>query len=175
MRRFSFIFSVSLVIALTDGQSSERCAVARTGGQGVCRLMRLCRPALIELEEKGLLPATCGFENGEQVVCCALPPTPKTTVAPISRISYQSECLRCAEALAEADFQLLYLECKEYQNAVYETVYVSVGLEQVERKVFRCNIADVPLIIGGTTARPKEFPHMVIDRPLVTPGPDRRQ
>lgn len=56
------------------------------------------------------------------------------------------------------------VECIEYQNAVYETTYTSVGLNArpVEEKIFRCSISTVPLIVGGEKARPKEFPHMVI-------------
>lgn len=54
-------------------------------------------------------------------------------------------------------------ECVEYQDAVNERVYSSVGLNTppIEQKVFRCSIATVPLIVGGENALPKEFPHMV--------------
>lgn len=56
------------------------------------------------------------------------------------------------------------IECVEYQDAVYERVYSSVGFSRppIEQKVFRCAISTVPLIVGGENASPKEFPHMVI-------------
>lgn len=56
------------------------------------------------------------------------------------------------------------IECVEYQDAVYEKVYSSVGLNEppVEQKIFRCSISTVPLIVGGEKAQSKEFPHMVI-------------
>lgn len=62
---------------------------------------------------------------------------------------------------------LLYIhiiECVEYQDAVYERIYSTVGLNgpNTEQKVFRCSISTVPLIVGGEKAQSKEFPHMVI-------------
>lgn len=55
------------------------------------------------------------------------------------------------------------IECVEYQDAVYERVYSTVGLNgpTTEQKVFRCSISTVPLIVGGEKAQSKEFPHMV--------------
>lgn len=56
------------------------------------------------------------------------------------------------------------IECVEYQDAVNERVYSSVGLSgspPIEQKIFRCSISTVPLIVGGENALPKEFPHMV--------------
>lgn len=57
------------------------------------------------------------------------------------------------------------IECAEYQDAVFERVYSSVGISgtQAEQKVFRCSIATVPLVVGGENAQPKEFPHMVTE------------
>lgn len=58
---------------------------------------------------------------------------------------------------------LCEIECVEYQDAVYERVYSSVGLSgpPIEQKIFRCSISTVPLIVGGENALAKEFPHMV--------------
>lgn len=60
-------------------------------------------------------------------------------------------------------FFFLFLECIEYQDAVYDRQNTSVGVNgpPVEQKVFRCSIATVPLIVGGENALAKEFPHMV--------------
>lgn len=56
------------------------------------------------------------------------------------------------------------IECIEYQDAVNERVYSSVGLSgpPIEQTIFRCSIATVPLIVGGEHALAKEFPHMVL-------------
>lgn len=65
------------------------------------------------------------------------------------------------------DFHFVYvhanIECAEYQNAVYESAYSSMGLNEspMEQKVFRCSFSSVPLIVGGENAQSKEFPHMV--------------
>lgn len=57
-----------------------------------------------------------------------------------------------------------FIECIEYQDAVYEKTYSPMGLNQppIEQKIFRCSISTVPLIVGGEKAQSKEFPHMVI-------------
>lgn len=55
------------------------------------------------------------------------------------------------------------IECVEYQNAVYESAFSPMGLNEppIEQKIFRCSFSSVPLIVGGEKAQSKEFPHMV--------------
>jgi hypothetical protein len=55
-----------------------------------------------------------------------------------------------------------YLECLEYGKAVYSE-QDSPLLTRKHKKVSvsECGIVSVPLIIGGTAASDKEFPHMV--------------
>lgn len=58
---------------------------------------------------------------------------------------------------------LTFSECKEYEAAGYETVHVADGpFNYVEQKVLRCHSSNVPLVIGGEDANPKEFPHMAL-------------
>lgn len=65
------------------------------------------------------------------------------------------------------DFYFVYtrtkIECVEYQNAVYESTFSTMGLNEppIEQKIFRCSFSSVPLIVGGEKAQSKEFPHMV--------------
>lgn len=57
-----------------------------------------------------------------------------------------------------------YLECKEYEEAVYEKTYVSTGFNSkpFEKKILRCWSSNVPLVVGGVVANEKEFPHMAL-------------
>lgn len=57
----------------------------------------------------------------------------------------------------------LYIECKEYEGAAYETLRVPDGpFNYIEQKVLRCHSSNVPLVIGGVDANEKEFPHMAL-------------
>lgn len=55
-----------------------------------------------------------------------------------------------------------YLECQEYAKAVYANEASPVlSRRSGSTSVSQCGIVEVPLIIGGKKAKPKEFPHMV--------------
>lgn len=57
---------------------------------------------------------------------------------------------------------LFVLECLEYAKAVYaEEVSPVLSAKTSSDKVSQCGILEIPLIIGGVKATPKEFPHMV--------------
>lgn len=53
-------------------------------------------------------------------------------------------------------------ECKQYEDAKFET-YWSGGLNDkpVMQRVVRCKMSTIPFVVGGETATPNEFPHMV--------------
>lgn len=55
------------------------------------------------------------------------------------------------------------LECYEYSEAVFGTHSVQSmdSRKGEEVRVDECAITGVPLIVGGTKAAAKEFPHMV--------------
>lgn len=59
---------------------------------------------------------------------------------------------------------IVFLECRLYEDAKYERVWTSVGFNDkpVLEKILRCDISNVPFVVGGEVANPREFPHMVI-------------
>lgn len=61
-----------------------------------------------------------------------------------SKYSYRGNC-------HDIDRINCHTECIEYQEPVYERVTTSVGFNSkpVEKKIFRCSISYVPLIVGG--------------------------
>lgn len=61
-------------------------------------------------------------------------------------------------------FFFLIVECKEYEDAAYETISIYNGPNRppITRKVLQCSTSNVPLVIGGEVAKPKEFPHMAL-------------
>lgn len=57
------------------------------------------------------------------------------------------------------------IECNEYKEFVYDTIYTSNGLENppIITKIENCAFTSIALIVGGTQATEMEFPHMVRD------------
>lgn len=54
-------------------------------------------------------------------------------------------------------------ECHEYSDLVYEEETFPVlipGGRPIVKRVDKCGFKVVPLIVGGTTAKAKEIPHM---------------
>lgn len=56
-----------------------------------------------------------------------------------------------------------FSECKEYNDALYETRLVTNGQNQIEQKTLNCPIATSTHIVDGDKAEGKEFPHMVVN------------
>ncbi|XP_055327030.1 venom protease-like [Sitodiplosis mosellana] len=144
----TILLAKCVVFVLINAQLSlnDRCQVARSGTNGICRYYEDCPVVLNELLDHGLTPTKCGFQDRKEIICCPLPPTKKPITSSIMPN-------RASEK-----------KCIEYQDAVNERVFSSVGLSgpPIEQKVFRCSIATVPLIVGGENALAKEFPHMAL-------------
>lgn len=57
---------------------------------------------------------------------------------------------------------IIFIECDEYKSAVYERIYeqsLVANAKPIERETDQCGHTAVPLIVGGTRAGLKEFPH----------------
>lgn len=162
---------VCVVVWVVNGADvGAPCQVARSGAQGVCQFINSCQPVIDDIVKKGLFPAQCGFRGQDQIVCCPVPATTTTTttLAP-TRISQRSKwffyrfgfflfvCLHLIKM-----YNFLITECKQYEDAKYET-YWSGGMNDkpVMQKIPRCTTASIPNVVGGETANPNEFPHMV--------------
>lgn len=69
----------------------DTCQVARSGAQGICKLITECQPAIDDIVKQSLYPAQCGFRGRDQIVCCAVPVTHTTTTTPApTRVSQRS-------------------------------------------------------------------------------------
>ena len=63
--------------------------------------------------------------------------------------------------IAIFEYQIV-LECEDYGKAVYQEEDSQVLTAIAEKtKTSTCGIVEVPLVVGGTDAESKEFPHMV--------------
>ncbi|XP_046750076.1 serine protease snake-like [Diprion similis] len=69
--------------------------------------------------------------------------------------------LRCSEVFGAGDKSRE--KCKEYANFVYVDEEIPVlRINAGTSSVSRCGIVEIPLIIGGSKAARKEFPHMAL-------------
>lgn len=69
----------------------------------------------------------------------------------VKRVSENSKQFQIIQRSLTSIALIVYTECIEYQEPVYERVSISVGVNSkpIENKIFRCSIAYVPLIVGG--------------------------
>lgn len=88
-----FIKCVLFILIHAQLNLNDRCQVARSGTEGICRHYEDCPMVLNELLNDGLMPTKCGFQNRKEIICCPLPPTPKPTSLPpqTNRISAKSK------------------------------------------------------------------------------------
>lgn len=90
---YVILFGVIIKAFLIDGASvGDSCQVARSGAQGVCKVINECQPVIDEIVNQGLFPAQCGFRGRDQIVCCPVPVTVTTTTTPApTRVSQRSK------------------------------------------------------------------------------------
>lgn len=88
-----FVKCALFVLIQAQLNVNDPCKVAGTGSNGICRYYEDCPQAVTEIIEHGITPAKCGYQDRKDVICCALPPTPKPTRPPQSsnRISAKSK------------------------------------------------------------------------------------
>ncbi|XP_037049476.1 serine protease snake-like isoform X2 [Bradysia coprophila] len=123
-------------------QTVEQCT-ARSGEPGECVKITECIPIQNDIRKQIVSHVVCGYDGHLQIVCCpiAAQPVATTTNRPISdRISAR--------------------KCDEYNEFSYNKI--SVSRPPVEMKVSNCAHIATPLILGGTEAKLREFPHMAL-------------
>lgn len=92
MNSYVMVFGVVVMAFATNGGDiGDSCQVARSGAQGVCKIINDCQPVIDEIVQQSLYPAQCGFRGRDQIVCCPVPMTTTTTTTPApNRISQRS-------------------------------------------------------------------------------------
>lgn len=139
--------------------SGDAC-VLNKGGNGVCKKIIEC-PSAIDALKQNQLPQTCGFIGTTPVVCCEGGMGSRTGSVPgeISRESMLGN-FNIFEFLL---IEFMFLECEEYSKFAYTYFTPPVLSFGAPRNASRlqCPFKVIPLIIGGTKAKAKEFPHSV--------------
>lgn len=159
---FCIVFKRYMVNGLYLGDS---CQMDNTGVQGVCKMISDCQSVINQITYEDILPTYCGFDDQDQTVCCPVEVNTRTTL----RISQQSKWYSISNIFNLESmfvfnaFSICSIECQEYEDAKYERIWKSNNFNEkpVVQKIRRCGVSSAPLIVGGTEAKPHEFPHMV--------------
>ncbi|XP_065074220.1 serine protease snake-like [Ochlerotatus camptorhynchus] len=134
--RLTFLSCIIVTaVALKEG---DRCSI--NDQTGICTLSSACQE-LEKVQQLGVRPKICGYAaNRERIVCC-----PRFDAVP-------KQAMRKCEQY-----------CDEYRKlASTEISFGSFLLDPgADRRVFvpKCDEA-IGLIVGGTPARPEQFPHI---------------
>ncbi len=138
--------------------TGDECST-RTDEPGVCSTIEGCPSILNDLRQGKRNHAVCGFEGFIQIVCC-----PIITFNTTARVSIRSKFLQNRmKTLDEKKTIQISIECDEYKDLAYDKVLLGNVFNgpALERKATNCAFTSVPLIVGGTEAKHREFPHMV--------------
>ncbi|VEN49897.1 unnamed protein product [Callosobruchus maculatus] len=136
---FCFCFVVVLFDAVLEGHA------------GICKLLEDCPDARKKIES-GQFPEICGFIGTQSIVCCEGKAVPKDKEKdkeghPTKKITGT----KCQE------------KCREYSQYAYEIKESpTLSADSHISKTLECTFERQPLIVGGTDASRREFPHMEI-------------
>nr|CAI5841152.1 unnamed protein product [Callosobruchus analis] len=118
--------------------------------QGKCVLITSCRSVMENVKKFGKFPSmedTCGFKGLQTVICCP----DEFNVSSKIQVETQNKTVgtKCHEM------------CRRYAEHVCRVIESpTLSLLSNFTKDCNCPFERIPLIVGGTKASKKEFPHM---------------
>ncbi|KAH1021271.1 hypothetical protein HUJ04_010806 [Dendroctonus ponderosae] len=139
MHKLIVIFVTVYSIAKGQQYEGDLCVDKRTDSRGHCKLLPQCPSAIANLR-KGIYPTGCGFSGREIIVCCV--ETESTTI-----IHHHRKANKVCRHYSQ------YIWSKEVSPTLL------VGAEDIVRR--ECPFDRLELVVGGSPATRKEFPHMV--------------
>ncbi|XP_017773158.1 PREDICTED: venom protease-like [Nicrophorus vespilloides] len=143
-----FVVLLAISLAIRDAATLEvddPCVHNRLNSPGICKSVGECPQALQELAQH-IFPETCGFDGTVPIVCCPSEQKPDIQDRNPQAVGMKS-----------------YQKCKEYAKLVNVTFELpTLSFDTAVRTGTRneCGFKAVKLIVGGTRASDKEFPHM---------------
>lgn len=153
-RGFLALVLFTFLINESVSQAAKGDSCSDNGVPGVCTLTRDCPAVYSELLAGRPPTKFCGFEGFAPLVCCASGPgKPSVTreEGPVNTVPFQDDG-RGVVARAK---------CAEYAKSVYGLVIPPIlSHNRTPVNVSFCALKSRTLIVGGTKAHLKEFPHM---------------
>ncbi|XP_043268684.1 venom protease-like [Venturia canescens] len=140
------------------------------GLSGRCELLQEC-PSVYRDTLAGILPdKLCGFLGFDPIVCCPSASS-QTAATSATTASVRSDDRRTPSWVIEEDTERNFetaivgrlgrQKCREYAKSVFAVVKPpTLSISQSSVNISLCAIKFKALVVGGTKADPKEFPHM---------------
>lgn len=149
------------------GEAGDFC----DNGRGICSKLSDC-PAAIKGLQSGLTPKICSFDNSIPIVCCHtqtnIPTNPPSTFPSSSGgVLWPGEPLPGSApavplSVPATSKSVSKRMCEKYAKYVFSEQQLPVlTFEPQTTTVNECGVVGETLIVGGTDAKIKEFPHMV--------------
>ncbi|KAK2583860.1 hypothetical protein KPH14_001136 [Odynerus spinipes] len=159
----AFLAFLSIVLRV-HGQLYVGSPCHLNGIDGICTNLQKCTVIYNELLAGNQPGELCGFVNFEPLVCCPkngqLPPKP--TPRPTTTTTTTTTTSRTLPPIKGGRGAIARAKCQEYSKYVYQVQYgpvLSANSKPVNTSV--CATKSKTLIVGGTKAIAREFPHMV--------------
>ncbi|KAF7282593.1 venom protease-like [Rhynchophorus ferrugineus] len=146
-----FVFSCCVWFSRCELYDGSSCVLQSTGQKGICKLIVEC-PEAIDGIRKGKFPQICTFVGTQSVVCC--PQKEEAASTTVSTTTRRTSNRKTGEISAS--------KCKEYQQYIWKVEAnptLIIGGDDIV--TYDCPFDRQELIVGGTPAQRREFPHMV--------------
>ncbi|XP_063982620.1 serine protease snake-like [Diachasmimorpha longicaudata] len=161
------VIVISLLLACASGQqdAGDLCTM-KDGTQGICTELLQC-PEVDKQLQAGTPPDTrCGWAGFLPIVCCPLL-LPETSTRPVTEKIPMTPQATSSTSRPRVDGSpgetgvVARQMCAHYGKSVYALVTApTLSVDRTQLNVSLCAIKYQKLIVGGTKAEPKEFPHM---------------
>ncbi|KAF7398463.1 hypothetical protein HZH66_006360 [Vespula vulgaris] len=159
----NFIVHFILIFLRTEGQLFEGSRCSINGNSGICTILPKCTVVYNELLSGKPPERICGYSNFDPIVCCPKDgQSNRETTSTSTTTTTTTTTIRPMQPNENDRGALARAKCQEYSQYVYELQYppiLTFNAKPVNVSV--CGVKGKTLIIGGTIALPKEFPHMV--------------
>ncbi|XP_033308848.1 serine protease snake-like [Bombus bifarius] len=156
-------FSVLLCCSISCNAQYEGDSCTIDGTPGICVVLSPANcPSVYQDLLKGKPPSSlCGYKNFHPVVCC--PKNTPTTTSPntiTSTIKNTTPTTTDRGSVVTKGAKAKAM-CEKYAKSVYQLVpSPTLTIDNPLINISVCAIKTRKLIVGGTKAEPKEFPHM---------------
>lgn len=164
-KRLLLFAAIALYYLLVAGQLDKGDSCSLSSGRGTCRLLDHCASVYKDLISGYPPERICRYVKTVPVICC--PNAAKITNEPSVQKSTTTTTMQTITTLNTLKTVTINARpaqrmCAEYAKKVYALVNppVLVGGEKQLVNISLCAINFGKLIVGGTKAEPKEFPHM---------------
>ncbi|XP_056637301.1 serine protease persephone-like [Diorhabda sublineata] len=166
--KYIIIVLIPCVYLEVRGQYEGDDCNTEAGAAGICTYLTACQTARDNIM-KGIYPTDiCGYEGTQVIVCCVastqstssttttkIPPTQKTTTTTTTTTTMKSS------GGAQVGDKAKKM-CQAYSQYAYEKIEnPTLSVTATFSKVLECPFQNQKLIVGGTKAGKREFPHMV--------------